>query len=270
MKVRELSAALNQLFPLTLQESYDNAGPQVEWSDHEVSGILLALDADAAVIDEARRRGVNYIITHHPVFFKPVRRLVSDDAPARIVMEALAGGITLYAAHTNLDAVYADRLTRTLGYQVQQIIFRHAGADDREYGYGILAQLEGPQPLKTILRQIAERLGLEFLMYTGDTERIIRSLAILNGAGASVIERVLAVHAVDCVITGDVGYHQAKYARDCGIALIDAGHFGTEIGFMKILHDELVDYLTKRPAGIQLPVHIAESQFNPLRLYQRP
>ena len=81
----------------------DNVGLQVGNPASQVLGILVSLDVTPATLHEARQRGANLIISHHPLLFKPVHALVSGMPAAECIQLAAKHGIAVYAAHTNLD-----------------------------------------------------------------------------------------------------------------------------------------------------------------------
>ena len=103
MTIRQIVEALETLAPLALQEDYDNAGLQVGLVDGEVTGVLLCLDITGEIIDEAVRKGCNLVVSHHPLIFRPLKRISDATYQQRCVMQAVRHGITLYSAHTNLD-----------------------------------------------------------------------------------------------------------------------------------------------------------------------
>ena len=70
MKIKQVLSALERFAPLPLQESWDNAGLQLGLTEAEVSGALLCLDVNEAIIDEAIRKGCNLIVSHHPLLFR--------------------------------------------------------------------------------------------------------------------------------------------------------------------------------------------------------
>lgn len=105
MKLREITSYLEELAPLTWQESYDNAGLIVGHPDQEVNGALISLDCTEEVVDEAIQQGINLIISHHPIVFKGLRRFNGSNYVERVVMKAIKHDIALYAIHTNLDNV---------------------------------------------------------------------------------------------------------------------------------------------------------------------
>ena len=116
--VNDLARALEAAAPLAYQESYDNAGLQCGVPTAEIKGILIALDCTPAVIEEAVQRGCNVVVCHHPVIFKPLKRLTGANLPEQTIMAALRHEVAIYASHTNLDHMRTgvnDRLARKLG-----------------------------------------------------------------------------------------------------------------------------------------------------------
>jgi len=105
MLLRHLTSALESLAPPAYQESYDNCGLHTSEPDDEVTGILVCLDVTEALLDEAKARGCNCIVSHHPVIFSGLKRLSGSSYVERIVRRAVKEDIALYAIHTNLDNV---------------------------------------------------------------------------------------------------------------------------------------------------------------------
>jgi dinuclear metal center YbgI/SA1388 family protein len=112
LKIRDIVAAIEELAPLSYQESYDNAGLIVGQPDEDVKGVLVCLDVVEEVVEEAKSKGVNLIIAHHPIVFKGLKRFNGNNYVERTVMAAIREGIAIYAAHTNLDAVIGGVNTR--------------------------------------------------------------------------------------------------------------------------------------------------------------
>jgi dinuclear metal center YbgI/SA1388 family protein len=106
MKVKEISSYIESFAPLAYQESYDNAGYQTGDPEQEVQAALLCIDVTGEVLEEAEKLGAGLIISHHPVIFGGLKKLTGASYPERIIMEAIRKGISIYSAHTNLDAVH--------------------------------------------------------------------------------------------------------------------------------------------------------------------
>ena len=105
MNVQSICNLIEQVAPLALQESYDNAGLLVGNSQMEVFGVLVTIDITEAVIAEAIEKKCNLIISHHPLIFSGLKRLVGQNEVQRCVVKAVKNDIAIYAAHTNLDNV---------------------------------------------------------------------------------------------------------------------------------------------------------------------
>jgi dinuclear metal center YbgI/SA1388 family protein len=105
MKVKEICLFLDQAVPVSFQESYDNCGLQTGNPDAVVKSALLSLDVTESVVDEAIAESCNLIIAHHPVLFRPLKRITGRTSTERIIIKALKNDISIYAAHTNLDVV---------------------------------------------------------------------------------------------------------------------------------------------------------------------
>ncbi len=102
--VRQIAEALEAWAPPGSAQSYDNVGLQVGDPERPVRRALLALDLMPAVLEEARTLEAELIITHHPLLFRPLRRLTPDSLVSSLALRLAASGIALYSIHTNLDA----------------------------------------------------------------------------------------------------------------------------------------------------------------------
>ena len=104
MKVKDIVAMLEAEVPLAWQESYDNAGLVVGSPEADVERVLIALDATEEVVEEAISERCQMVVTHHPIIFRPIKRLADENRQQRTIAKAIRHGIALYAAHTNLDS----------------------------------------------------------------------------------------------------------------------------------------------------------------------
>jgi dinuclear metal center YbgI/SA1388 family protein len=128
--VQDLTRTLEAAAPLAYQESYDNAGLQCGNPQQEITGVLIALDCTPAVVDEAIRRGCNVVVAHHPLIFKPLKRLTGVNEVEQTLLKAIRHDVALYAAHTNLDNVRHGvnrKLADKLGLQNVRILDPKAG-----------------------------------------------------------------------------------------------------------------------------------------------
>ena len=125
MKVKDIIASIEEIAPLSYQESYDNAGLIVGAYDWDITGALICLDVVEEVVEEAIEKGLNLIISHHPIVFKGLKRFNGNNYVERTVMLAIQNNIAIYSAHTNLDSVkggVSDKMCDILGLKNRKIL----------------------------------------------------------------------------------------------------------------------------------------------------
>ena len=270
IKMKELISFLDKRFPIHLQEEYDNAGEQISFPEIPIRGILISLDLDAGIIDEALEEDCNIIITHHPFFFQPLKRIIAGDPRSDMLLRLLEKGIGLYSAHTNLDKVYYDKLSEALGIADAELLIKTdppREGDAGEFGFGVYGQLGKSMKLREFMAAMRERLQLDFVFFSGDENRDIERVAIINGAGGGLVKRVLLERELDCIVTGDVGHHHYRHALEHGVAVIDAGHFGTERYLLFFLRDEIALFLKDSGCSDRIKVSVSKREENPIRVF---
>lgn len=99
----ELADLCDALWPPAWAEPWDNVGLLLGSRGAEVSRCMWALDADVPSIEAAAAAGCQLLCSHHPLPFRPLTRVRTDDPSGAAVLLAARSGLCLYAAHTNLD-----------------------------------------------------------------------------------------------------------------------------------------------------------------------
>ncbi len=105
MKLVDIIDALEQWAPKNLQESYDNSGLQIGSRNKSVKKALFTLDVTPEVVEEAKNKGCDLIIAHHPLIFKPLKKLTESNLVEKCVSLLIKNDIALYTIHTNLDNI---------------------------------------------------------------------------------------------------------------------------------------------------------------------
>lgn len=103
MIVADIEKIVETWAPKRIAWERDNPGLQFGDPSKKVSSILLALDATKEVALEAIRLRVDLVLTHHPLFFRPLSSLTYESATGRVALPLIEKKIALYSAHTNLD-----------------------------------------------------------------------------------------------------------------------------------------------------------------------
>lgn len=105
-------------------------------------------------------------------------------------------------------------------------------------GIGRVGALENKMTLSELAREIKTILKLDSVKVCGDLGMPVENVAVVSGSGAEFICDAAKAGA-QVLITGDVKYHQAQEALESGIAIIDAGHHGTEKHFSVLMKEFL-------------------------------
>ena len=237
MKVREITSLIEAFAPLSLQESYDNAGLIVGRADDEVHNILLAVDVTEEVIAEAVSEGCDMIITHHPIIFHALKRFNSASQTERCVEEAIRRGIVLYAAHTNLDSTpqgMSWRVGEMLGLEQMEVL-QPTSAEGA--GFGVVGQLPSAVPAEEFMREVMDRFGVKALRHSDIVKEKVQRVAICTGSGGSLIDEARRSGA-DIYLTADLRYNDFM-RHENAIILADMGHFESEYCAIQILFDIL-------------------------------
>lgn len=101
--VGSIIEALGQLAPLALAADWDNVGLLLGDRSAEVRRIMTCLTVTPESAAEAVEGGVQLIVAHHPVLFRPVKRLTADEAEGKILVDLIRAGVSVYSAHTAFD-----------------------------------------------------------------------------------------------------------------------------------------------------------------------
>lgn len=235
MKIKEVAETLERFAPLPLQESYDNAGLQIGLTEGEdVSGVLLCLDVTEEVIGEAKRKGCNLLVSHHPLIFRPLRHLTEDTQVERCVRMAIQAGIGIYSAHTNLDNAPDG---------VNFMIAERLGLHDVKFlqhlphgngGSGIIGVLPEPMPTTDFITLVKDRFQVECLMHNVSDKQHISRVALCGGAGDFLLDEAITQGA-DAFLTGEMSYHR-YFGHEDDLLIGVMGHYQSEQFTIQLLH----------------------------------
>lgn len=370
VKIQTIINIIEAWAPKNLAEDWDNVGLQIGDCRTTINKIMLSLDITHEVVDEAINEGVNMIITHHPLIFKPVKNIRFDLPLGGLIAKLVQNDIAVYTAHTNLDSAHKgindllaslldlnnlevlvpsveDELFKLVtfvpkGYldQVRNAIseagagwignyshctFSLAGTgtfmplegtspfigtrgklenvdelrvetiipqsklkrvlkalmkshpyeevaydvyplanEGEKLGLGRIGELNSPITLNELVQNVKKVLNVDVLKVVGEDEQKITKIAVCGGAGASLINNA-RFKGAQCLITGDLKYHEAHDAQNLGLSIIDAGHHGTENIIVPYLVKRLKETLTAQ----KWDVEVLESKVNtnPWRYY---
>ncbi|MEG1994493.1 MAG: Nif3-like dinuclear metal center hexameric protein, partial [Oscillospiraceae bacterium] len=144
--VKDILDFINSFAPFNSAEDFDNVGLLVGNKNAEVKKVLVCLDCTDEIISEAIDLGANLVITHHPVIFSPLKKMVSDSIVYRLVQNS----ISVISAHTNLDIApmgVADSLAEKM--ELKNIQPFALGNVESYYKLSVLGQEKAVLDVKT-------------------------------------------------------------------------------------------------------------------------
>lgn len=241
MLCKEIVERIEAQAPRYFAYSKDNVGFLCGDETAEVSAVLLTLDLDEGVVEEAKRVGANLIIGHHPIMYRGTKTLTLDAPETRAIEKLFKYGITYYAAHTNLDIAKGglnDFLAEKLGLTDPEAVESVEVAGE---GIGRIGTVP-PQTARAFAEHAKAVLGAQGARFCGDLDKVITRVAVNTGGGASLCESAASLGA-ELFLSGDFSYPQMREYAQRGMCILDIDHYTTEIIcrelFEKMLHQAL-------------------------------
>lgn len=259
--VRDLYNALFAFAPASMKYDWDNVGLLCGHFDAPVDTVLVALDPMPDVIDEAKARGAQCIVTHHPLIFDAPRAINDESYTGRCILALAEAHIAAINLHTNLDVCPGgvnDVLAETLGLADVSVL-DPIGQDAQGRPYGLIRTgMVQAQSLAAFAAFVRLALGCPGLRFA-DAGRPVRRVAVGGGSCGGAIDEVLAA-GCDTLVTADLKYNHFEEAKYRGLNLLDAGHFETENPVCAVLERILREALPELTV-LRAQDHKDETQF---------
>lgn len=239
MRVNELTSWLEAQFPAKVAEDWDNVGLLTGDDENQVNHVFLALDLTEEVLEEAIEAGADMIVTHHPMIFSGIKKINNHSFTGRKIISLVRHGISYYAMHTNYDILgMADLSARYLELTDTKVLSVTGEKEGEPIGFGRVGNLPCEMTLKEYALLVKKNLKLSDVKVYGELGQMVKTAAVCTGSGKSMIQDVLAAEA-DVYVTGDIDHHTGIDTVAQGLAIIDAGHYGTEYIFMEDMKKRL-------------------------------
>lgn len=125
MKLSDLIKKIENKYPLNLAYDWDNVGLLVGDFDSEIKKVLVTLEANEKVIEEAIEKNVDLIVTHHPFIFRKMNKINTKDLKGKLIHRLIKNDISLYSMHTNFDIAFDglnDYFMEIMGFENCKIL----------------------------------------------------------------------------------------------------------------------------------------------------
>ena len=239
----------------------DRIGLQIYTGKTDIKNILVTMELNDAVIDEALSIKSDCIITFHPLIFYPLTIVDYNDRVGRLSSALIKNDISLISIHTNFDA-YINGTSRLLcdklglNYDSFLVPDKHY----ENFGMGAICYSDENLTLNALLKRVSDTCNSPLRYCHGKDDGKISKIAIVGGSGSSFIDDALKAKA-DVLITADISYHNF-HRVERKMALIDPGHYEMEQFVTKGLHDFLASKIEEN-----VNLYISHAFTNPVRYY---
>lgn len=125
MNLKGIIKKVENKYPLNLAYDWDNVGLLVGDFDMDVKKVLVVLEANEKVINEAIENKVDLIITHHPFIFKKINKINTSDLKGKLIHKLIKNDVALYSMHTNFDIAFDglnDYFMELMGFEDCKIL----------------------------------------------------------------------------------------------------------------------------------------------------
>lgn len=242
VKVQDISKRIEEFAPKELSYPWDNTGFITGNPEKEVKKVFITLDLFKETVDEAVKNGVDMIISHHPILFKGIKTVDYNSQQGYILKELIKNDIAVYASHTSMDCAKGginDVLAEKLGIIHSEIIEKSESFPN--CGLGRIGKIKTNVTLKEYAEFVKKALNTPFVRVCGDLDKKIETVGVGGGACDDLIPDAIKMGA-DVFVTADMKYHIAAESVEEKIAVIDAGHYPTEV-FVTEIFEKLLDGL---------------------------
>ncbi len=253
--IAEIQDYLANLAPPDLAESWDNVGLLTGDPAQKVDQILTCLTLTPDVAAEAISAGVDLIICHHPILFRPVQQITSTSVEGKMLLDLIQSKIAVYSPHTSYDSAARGinwQLAQLLGLEqigiLRPVTSQTEPSDEAERGAGRFGTLSAELSLAQLNQLIKQALRISSLQFVGDPALRIRRIGIACGAAAEFLNDA---HRCGCqaLLTGEARFHACLEARALGMGLILPGHYATERPAMEQMATLLQEQFPKLKIG---------------------
>lgn len=260
-KVKEIVGRLRESFPEEIASKGDPVGLQIGSMEAEVTKVMTTLDVRPQVVEEAVEKGVNFIVSHHPVMFRPAHNLDYSDPQNAMYANIIKNGITIYSIHTNSDKAQngsSDWEAEELGLQD----IAPFALDDDGIAIGRKGKLPQTMSAYDFAYYVKDKMNIKMArLITADNQKPITIVGFICGDGGKYWRRALEDN-LDAFITGDVYYHVGHDIISSGLTVVDPGHY-TEKLFKYKVYDLLKDWNEEK--NWQVGVELSEVSTNPFQ-----
>ena len=228
MDLEQFCRKMESIAPKSLALEYDNVGLLIGPDHNEIKKVLVALDLTVPVAEEAIKGGYDLVLTHHPIFWDPVKSISPTEHETAAAYLLIRHGVGHFAAHTNLDAC-----TGGVNDVLAELFSLKNVRPLPPENLGRIGTLSSPVSFREFAMLCESKLAAKG-RFVGDPNRTVRTVAVIGGSGGGDVAFVRGA-GCDTFVTGEMKHSQALFASHIGLNCCVMGHYETEFPVLKPL-----------------------------------
>ncbi len=240
--VQDFCQFLEAFAPRRLAEDWDNVGLLLGDCSQAVRQAMTCLTVTPESVNEALARQVDLIVTHHPLPFRPLKRITSDTVVGQMLLRLIENHVALYSPHTSFDSAQKginQRLAEGLGLVDIRPLVPHDGDPDG-LGTGRWGNLRDPTTFEALLASVKQFLQVRQLRCVGSLRQEIGRVAVACGSAEQLLEPAIRA-GCDALLVGEMSFHACLEAKANQIAILLSGHYASERFAVEVLARVLQD-----------------------------
>ena len=215
MKLEKIISWLDRTLKVADFDDVSNNGLQIDRTAHDVRTVAFAVDASVRAVEAAAKAGAQLLVVHHGISWGGgIKRLTGG--VGNVVRAALEANLAVAAYHLPLDAHPTlgnnAQLAKLLGLRNVKPAFSYHGNV-----IGLVGVLESLETL--------ESLGL---LEKPAPLKVPLTLGLCSGGAGEFAEEAKDL-GCDLYVTGEASWGDVIAAENCGMEMICAGHYETEV-----------------------------------------
>ena len=217
MVVLDILNFLDKMASVKTAQDFDNVGLLIGDEKKKVKNVYITLDLTRDVLEKAKEEKIDLIITHHPIIFNPLKKILKDD----LIYDVIKSDISVISMHTNLDIAekgVSYFLAKALNLLDIKIL-------ENTMEFARVGKLENELDSKDFIKYVSKCLN-GFVRGT-ITKRKVKNVAVVSGSGYFAIDVAISSN-IDALVTGESKHDIFLKAKENDFCFVDASHFKTE------------------------------------------
>lgn len=238
--VQHICQFMESFAPRRLAEEWDNVGLLIGDRNRLAETVMTCLTVTPETVEEAISEGADLIVTHHPVPFRPLKKITTDNVTGKLLLQLIENQCAVYSPHTSFDSAQQginQRLAEGLGIS-DPVPLQPIEGDPDALGSGRYGRLPSPQSVADFLEATKSLLNLNGLhVVTGERDTISK-IAVACGSAGQFLNAAIK-EGCDCLVIGETNFHTCLEAKANNVVLVLTGHFASERFALEVLAELL-------------------------------